>query len=71
MVWRLPKHAGARIAKSPEILFQSFQFYKGRTKTLHIAWLDLFVYSRRLNVFHREVAVVPKKPLLRISKFIL
>lgn len=63
----LPRHTGTRISKSsPVILFQSFQFYKGQKKTLHIAWVGLFVYSTRPNV-----TVVPEKPLLRISRFIL
>lgn len=72
MLWGLPRHTGARTAKSsPEILFQSFQFYKGQKKTLHIAWVDLLVYSRRQNAFNPKVTAVPEKTLLRISRFIL
>lgn len=63
----LPRHTGTRMSKSsPVILFQSFQFYKGQKKTLHIAWLGLFVCPTRPNV-----TAVPENPLLRISRFIL
>ena len=71
-VWGLPRHTGARTAKSSsEVLFQSFQFYKGQKKTLYIARVDFFVHSTRLNLFHPEVTAMPEKPLLNISRFIL
>jgi len=60
-VWGLPRHAGTRISKSsPELLFQSFQFYKGQKKTLHIARAGLLATLQGRTYFIQEWQLSPK-----------